>query len=79
MQEGAGQIDMKTKLINDILDWNHDLKIALFAAGIFVLLTSIPIEKYVYKYISLDKIPNSQLLIKTVVMFVGVLLVSKLL
>ena len=72
------EVDMKTKLINDILSWNTDLKISLFAAGIFVILYSVPIENYIYKYIALDKIPNSNLLIKTVLMFILVLIVSKL-
>lgn len=71
------EVDMKSKLIQDILAWNSDLKIALFAAGIFVILSSLPIERYIYRYIPLYKIPNSNLLIKTILMFICVLIMSK--
>ena len=72
-------VDMKTKIINDVLSWNSDLKIALFAAGLFLLIHSVPVEQYIYRYVSLDKIPHSQLLVKALLMFIGVLVVSKLL
>lgn len=73
-----GEVDMKSKLINDILSWNDELKVALFGTAIFVLVYAFPIEKYIYKYISLDKIPNSNMVIKAIIMFVSILIISKL-
>lgn len=74
----GGEVDMKSKLINDILSWNDELKIALFGTAIFVFVHAFPIEKYIYKYVSLDKIPNSNMVIKAVIMFIGILVVAKL-
>lgn len=77
-QTMTNEVDMKTKLINDIFSWNDELKVALFGTAIFVFVHAFPIEKYIYKYVSLDKIPNSNMIIKAVIMFVGILVVAKI-
>lgn len=77
MENTPPDIDMKSKLINDVLSWNNDLKYALYATAIFLFLNLIPIENYIYPYIALNKIPHSGLLIKSVLMFIAVLLIFK--
>lgn len=71
-------VDMKSKLINDVLSWNNDLKNAVFATAFFIFLHVIPIEKYIYKYVALDKIPHSHVLVKALLMFIAMLVISKL-
>lgn len=71
-------VDMKSKLINDVLSWNNDLKNAVFATAFFIFLHLIPIEKYIYKYVALDKIPHSHVLVKALLMFIAMLVISKL-
>lgn len=78
-QRNSLEVDMKSKLINDILSWNDDLKNALFASALFVFLYMVPIEAHIYKYVALDKIPHSNIIIKAAIMFLAVLVVSKLL
>ena len=70
-------VDVKTKIIEDLLTWNDDIKMALYATATFVLVNIIPIENLVFKYISIDKIPHANLLVKASLMFVAVLLISK--
>jgi hypothetical protein len=76
-QQVQENVDVKTKIIEDLLTWNDDIKIALYATAIFVLVNVIPIENFVFKYISIDKIPHANLLVKASLMFVAVLLISK--
>lgn len=57
---------VENKYVSALLSWNNDLKIALFAVGIFIIVTMIPFEKYIYQYVSLDKIPHSATVIKAV-------------
>lgn len=71
-------IDFRGKIINELLAWNDDIKVALFATAAFLLIHVFPIEHIVYKYISLNKIPHSNILIKATLMFVAVLILSKL-
>lgn len=67
------QVDHKSKYMAALMSWNSDLKVAVFAVGVFILVSIIPIETYVYNYIALDKIPYSSVVIKAVL--AGVILV----
>jgi hypothetical protein len=73
------ETDIKTKLIKDFAVWNADLQIAIFAAAFFILLSMLPIDKVVYRYVALEKIPYSGVVIKGVLMFALVLVVLKFL
>jgi hypothetical protein len=42
----------------------NDMKLALISALVFIAIYQIPIEKIVFSYISLDKLPFSEVLIK---------------
>lgn len=42
----------------------NDMKLALVSALIFIAVYQIPIEKIVFSYISLDKLPFSEVVIK---------------
>lgn len=77
-QHVTQDINMKEKIINDVLSWNDELKIALFATGLFFMIQSFPIENIVYKYVAFNKIPNSHLVIKGLAMFIGMLIITKL-
>lgn len=70
--------NIKEKILSELIIFDNDFKTALIAAGLFIVLHSLPIEKYIYKYISLDKIPYSNLVIKAISMFLLVLVVTKL-
>lgn len=68
----SGQ-DAKSRYIAALMSWNNDIKIALFAVAVFILVSIVPIETYIYKYVALDKIPYSATIIKAVV--AGILLI----
>ena len=59
-----------TKLIKDLASWNDDLQIGLFAAAFYILISMTPIESIVFKYVALDKLPYSGVVIKAALMFV---------
>ena len=63
----------KSMLVNAIFSWNSDLKIAVLAMGVFILVSVLPIESYVYTYVALEKIPYSNIIIKAVL--AGIILV----
>lgn len=44
-----------------------DIKLTLLVAIIFILTSKIPLEKLIYNYVSLDKIPFSDILVKSVI------------
>jgi hypothetical protein len=46
---------------------SDDLKDALIVFAIFIIATKIPIEKLIYKYISLEHIPLSDIFIKAAI------------
>lgn len=70
--------DARAKYLTALLGWNNDLKIALFAIGIYIIITIIPFEKYVYSYIALDKIPHSGTIIKAVLGGIALLVLLKM-
>jgi hypothetical protein len=41
-----------------------DLKLAAICMAVFVAVTQIPLEKIIYSYIALDKLPFSEVLVK---------------
>ena len=45
---------------------NNDLKLAAICVTVFIIASHIPLEKLVYRYVSLDKIPYSQIVIKAI-------------
>jgi hypothetical protein len=50
------------ELFND-----RDFKLAVSVIGIFIVVKFIPIEKLVYQYVSLDKIPYSNFILKGII------------
>jgi len=72
-------IDMKAQIIDEIISWNNDVKNAMYATAIYIILQVLPVEKFVYKYVSLDKIPHSNVLVKAVLMFIAMVVLAKLL
>lgn len=64
----------------DMLPWlNNDVQAAFVAAILYVVISVIPVEKLVYKYIALDKVPYSHHVIKAVLLFVATVVILKLL
>jgi small-conductance mechanosensitive channel len=57
--------DTRAKIMDEMFAWNDDLKMTIAVIIIYIIVTIIPVEKFVYKYIaSLDKIPYSSLVVK---------------
>lgn len=57
---------------------DRDLKNAIVAMIAFVIVSLLPIERFVYAYISIDKIPYSNLIVKAVLCGVVVYVIKKL-
>lgn len=66
---------------SQIFSWTRsdDIKTALYVVIVFIIVSIIPIETTIYKYISLDKIPYSNILIKAIIAGILVFLLKKLL
>lgn len=69
----------KTKLLEEILSFNDGIKLSLIAGILFVAIYMLPVEKLAYKYISIEHIPNSNLLIKSLSMVIFMFISQKFL
>jgi len=62
--------EVETKIVPDdellkrFFVFDSDVKMAAICAAVFVIVTYIPLEKIVFKYISLDKVPYSGIIVK---------------
>jgi hypothetical protein len=45
----------------------YDIKMSVIVAALFVVVSQIPLEKLVYNYIALDKIPYANVIVKAVI------------
>lgn len=45
----------------------HDIKLAAICVAVFIAAYQIPLEKIIYSYISLDKLPFSEVIVKGLV------------
>lgn len=57
--------------------YDPDLKLLCLAAAAYIIVTMIPVERFVYQYVSLYKIPYSDLFVKAFLCGVIVYLFSK--
>jgi hypothetical protein len=58
---------------------NNNLKYSLYVVGIFILVSNIPIEKVIYRYVSLNKIPLSDTIFKGLIAGIVFFILSKML
>ncbi len=65
-------------LFSIITSITEDVKFASFIFILFVVVHFIPIDKFLLKYFSLDRIPYYDVLLKGLVAFVGVIVLRKL-
>lgn len=56
----------QTNAMSDFIVLHSDLRNALIVIVVFVIISVIPVEKIIYKYIALDKVPYSHVVIKAV-------------
>lgn len=73
--EQEAPADPKEKLMLEF--FNSDIKIALIAAACYILISMLPVDKLVYRYIDLQKVPYSGVVIKAVIMFAVVYLLQR--
>jgi hypothetical protein len=71
--------DIKSRFLKDFSVWNGDVQVAIFVAAFYIVLSMLPIESLIYRYIALNKIPYSGIVIKAVLMFVVVIVLIKVL
>lgn len=57
--------------------FDRDFKIAVLVAIMYIVLTLLPVESFIYRYVALNKIPYANVLIKAVLAGAVVYLVSK--
>jgi len=67
------------EIIQNWIFQTDDLKNALIVVAIFIIATKIPLEKIIYKYISLEHIPLSDVIIKAFIAGVIFFIVRKFL
>jgi hypothetical protein len=57
----------------------NDIKLTILVIIIYVLTSKIPLEKLVYKYISIDKVPFSDVIVKAAIAGILFFVLSRLL
>lgn len=60
------------------LEWNTEVKASVLAALLFIGISIAPVDKLIIKYIALDKIPYSDVLIKGLVCGIVMFILLKL-
>lgn len=55
----------------------QDIKLATFVFILFILVQFVPAEKFLTRYIAIDKIPYYQIIVKALIAFVAVLAFKK--
>ena len=65
--------------LSNIVEWNNkDIKVALYVIVAYLVVSFIPVEDLIYKYIQLNKIPYSGVIIKAVIAGILVYLMMKI-
>jgi hypothetical protein len=77
--EQPSQSYYKTKLVQDIMSFNDNIKISIVAGLLFVVLYMVPVEMFVFKYVSIEHVPNANILVKSLIMVVLMIICQKLL
>lgn len=72
------QPDLKNKLINDIMSFNDTVKCSIIAGILFIFLYYIPVENLVFKYVSIQHIPYSDVIVKSLLMVTLMFVVQQL-
>ncbi len=62
--------EVKAKLLHDLMTWNGDVKKAMIIGIVFVIVSLAPIDSFVNRYIAIDKIPYSSLIIRALIIVV---------
>jgi len=71
--------DNNEMLLSKFLVFDNDVKLAAVCAAVFVIVTFIPLEKLIFKYISLDRVPYSGIIMKALAAAVVFYVFAKLL
>ena len=58
---------VKNRIFEELANWNQDIKLICIVFAVTIFIMMLPIEKLVYNYIALDKIPYSEVVIKAIV------------
>ena len=64
--------------LSELISLNTDIKSMVIVMVVFVVVSILPVEKFIYNYVALDKIPYSQVAIKAVLAGVIFIALSKL-
>lgn len=62
--------ELKAKLLHDLMTWNGDVKKAIIIGIVFVIVSLAPVDSFVSRYIAIDKIPYSSLIIRALIIVV---------
>lgn len=65
-----GRPEVKAKLLHDLMTWNGDVKKAIIIGIVFVIVSLTPVDSFVNRYIAMDKIPYSSLILRALIIVV---------
>jgi len=63
--------------LSELVSLNTDIKSMVIVMVVFVVVSILPVEKFIYNYVALDKIPYSQVAIKAVLAGIVFIMISK--
>lgn len=79
MPDNMSQVGHHGNYLSNIVEWNNkDIKVALYVIVAYLIVSFIPIEDLIYKYIQLNRIPYSGVIIKAVIAGILVYLMMKI-
>jgi hypothetical protein len=73
----SNRVPDQNSMLSSITAVAHDVKLATFVFVLFIIVQFVPVEKFLTRYIAIDKIPYYQIIVKALIAFVAVILFKK--
>lgn len=75
---GSMPVPKNLDLVQSWVMQNNNLKYSLYVVGIFIIVSNIPIERIVYRYVSLNKLPIPDTIFKAIIAGVIFFILTKI-
>lgn len=73
----ANRVGEQNTMLTSISAVAHDVKLATFVFVLFILVQFVPVDKFLVRYIAMDKIYYYHIIVKALIAFVAVIVFKK--
>jgi hypothetical protein len=73
----SGHVPYQNSMLSSITSVAHDVKLATFVFVLFILVQFVPVDKFLGRYIALDKIYYYHMIAQALIAFVAVIVFKK--